>query len=109
MPWETIEVRRPITFVPPEATRIASTFRAAAADVRALAGQSQSSVVSLDPTWEGRSHTRFHEEYHPGADRLAKLAEWLDDAASRIARIEVTIWETVQERVWIREPVGPWN
>jgi uncharacterized protein YukE len=103
MPWETIEVERSRTFIPPEATYLANQFRSAAEKATELADQCDQTQYTLDETWEGKSQQVFFEERREQSNLLRRFAVELTMAANRIGSIEVTVWETVQKRIWVPE------
>jgi uncharacterized protein YukE len=104
MPWETIEVTRQRTFVPPEAIHLADQFRAAGEKARELADRCDQTQATLNETWEGRSQQTFSEYRREQSNLLRRFAVELFQAADRIGSLEVTVWETVQRRVWVPEP-----
>jgi WXG100 family type VII secretion target len=104
MPWETRTRRVKRSFVPPEANKLASRFQSAAEQVREISSQSVSIRDELDDTWEGKSADTFNEDHEQLLRLLARFVSSLEETAHRIGAKEVTIWETVEERVWIPGP-----
>jgi WXG100 family type VII secretion target len=104
MPWETRTRKVKRSFVPPEATKLASRFQAAAERVREISAQSVGIRDKLDDTWEGKSADTFVEDHEELLQLLARYASSLEEAANRLGTKEVTIWETVEERVWVPGP-----
>jgi WXG100 family type VII secretion target len=106
MPWETRTRKVKRSFVPDEATRLASRFKTAAEQVREISAQSVAIRDKLDDTWEGKSADTFVEDHEELLQLLASYASSLEEAANRLGTKEVTIWETVEERVWVPGPRG---
>lgn len=104
MPWETRTKKVKRSFIPEEATRLASRFRTAAEQVREISVQSVSIRDQLDETWEGKSADKFIEDHEQLLQLLTRFASSLEEAANRIGTKEVTIWETVEEQVWVPGP-----
>ena len=104
MPWETRTRKVKRSSVPHEATRLASRFQTAAEQVREISAQSVSIRDKLDDTWEGKSADTFIEDHDQLLQLLARFVNSLEEAANRIGVKEVTIWETVEEQVWVQGP-----
>jgi WXG100 family type VII secretion target len=104
MPWETRTRKVKRSFIPPEATKLASRFQAAAEQAREISAQSMSIRDKLDDTWEGKSADTYIEDHQQLLQLLARFANSLEETANRIGTKEVTIWETVEERVWVPGP-----
>jgi uncharacterized protein YukE len=104
MPWETRSRKVKRSFVPSESIRLASRFRTAAEQVREISAQSVSIRDKLDDTWEGKSADTFIEDHEQLLQLLARFASSLEEAANRFSTKEVTIWETVEEQVWVPGP-----
>jgi uncharacterized protein YukE len=104
MPWETRTRKVKRSFIPEEATRLASRYQTAAEQVREISAQSISIRDQLDETWEGKSANKFIEDHAQLLHLLSRFANFLEEAAHRIGTKEVTIWETVQEQVWVPGP-----
>jgi len=109
MPWETIKVRRTRTFIPPEVTRVANQLRAAAEKARELAEKCDSIQYELDETWEGKSQETFTEYREEQSNLLRKFSAELSQAADRVGAKEVTVWEMVEEIIWVPELNEPWK
>jgi uncharacterized protein YukE len=104
MPWETRTRKVKRSFVPPEAIRLSARFNTAAEQVREISVQSVSIRDKLDDTWEGKSRDTYIDDHEKLLQLLARFASSLEEAANRIGAKEVTIWETVEERVWVPGP-----
>jgi uncharacterized protein YukE len=106
MPWQTVTVQRPRTFVPPEAVALAARFRRAAEKLRGNGSELRDVSLGLDESWAGRSHDRFMLDFGPRPGQLKSVAQWLEAAARRLEATEVTVWEPVEQLVWVAGPVA---
>ena len=104
MPWETRTRKVKRSFIPPESTKLASRFQTAAEQVREISTQSLSIRDKLDDTWEGKSADTYIEDHEQLLQLLMRFASYLEETATRLGTKEVTIWETVEERVWVPGP-----
>ena len=104
MPWETRTIKVKRSYVPQEAIKLASRFQTAAEQVREISAQSVSISDKLDDTWEGKSAVTYIEDHEQLLQLLARFASSLEEAANRIGATKVTVWETVEERVWVPGP-----
>jgi uncharacterized protein YukE len=100
MPFVQIPVRRPKELVPPEAELIAAQLYDLRERGEALAAELASIQGRLDQNWNGAAKRRFLVDFdvQPGAS--AADAAFLGEKADRIARLQVTIWQTVLETIY---------
>ena len=84
MPWETRTRKVKRSFVPPETTKLASRFQAAAERVREISAQSVAIRDKLDDTWEGKSAETYIDDHEQLLQFLARFASSLEESANRI-------------------------
>ncbi len=106
MPWMTVIARRPRTFVPPEAVALGDHFRKAAKQLRAGGSDFRGVSTELAGSWAGLSRERFMLDFGSRPGRLESAAEWAETMAGQLERIEVTVWETEENQVWVPETAG---
>jgi len=103
MPYQTIQVRRLVSFVPDEAHSIAARLRAIAEETRELAGRLRVISGNLESSWEGQSRMRFLQDFSGQPPVGESDAGWLEVEAAKVATIRVDRWETVSENTWVPE------
>lgn len=103
MPYQTILVRRLVSFVPDEAHTVAAELRSVAQEARELAERLRVINGDLESTWEGQARTRFLQDFSGQAPVGESDAGWLEAEAGRISTIKVDRWETVPENTWVPE------
>jgi uncharacterized protein YukE len=104
MAWQTVVARRARTFVPPEAGALAVRFRTTAEKLRGGGFELRDVSRALGESWEGRSRERFMLDFGPRPGQLESVAQWLEQAARQLEATEVTVWETVEQVVWVPGP-----
>jgi len=100
MPFVQIPVRRPKEIVPLEAELIAAQLHGLRERGEALAADLASIQTGLDQNWNGAAKRRFLLDFavQPGAS--AADSAFLGEKADRIARLQVTVWQTVLETIY---------
>jgi uncharacterized protein YukE len=93
---KTHRVQKSRTLIPPEAGPIAAALRQYAREVRTCSAALKSGKNRLESSWEGRSRDRFLEGFSPEPGRMDALAAMLEENASQIDRMTVTVWEWVE-------------
>ena len=100
MPFVQIPVRRPKEIVPLEAELIAAQLYGLRERGEALAAELASIQTRLDHNWNGLAKQRFLVEFDAQPGASAGDAALLGEKADRIARLQVTIWQTVLETIY---------
>jgi len=103
MPYQTILVRRLVSFVPDEAHGIAAGLRAIAEETRELAGRLRVISENLESTWEGQARMRFLQDFTGLPPVGDSDAGWIEAEAATVAAIRVDRWEAVSENTWVPE------
>ena len=103
MPYQTILVRRLVSFIPDEAHAVAAELRAVAHEARELAERLRVINGDLESTWEGQARTRFLQDFTGLPPVMDSDAGWLEAEAATVAAIRVDRWEAVSENTWVPE------
>jgi uncharacterized protein YukE len=98
---KTHRVRQSHSITPPEAGQIAAALRQYAREIRTYSGSLKASKTLLENSWEGRSREQFLEMFSVEPGKLENLAAMLEEKASEISRLTVTVWE------WVEVPDTP--
>ena len=103
MPYQTILVRRLVSFIPDEAHSLAAEFRAIADEARELAERLRVINGDLESSWEGQAKMRFLQDFTGQPPVGESDAGWLEAEAARVSTIRVDRWEAVSENTWVPE------
>ncbi len=103
MPYQTIIVRRLVSFIPDEAHAVAAELRAVADEARELAERLRVINGDLESTWEGQARMRFLQDFSGQPPVGESDAGWLEAEAAKVATISVVRWETASENTWVPE------
>jgi hypothetical protein len=87
--WITVSVH------PPEADRLADTFRAARARLVSLAAEADTTNGSLTAGWEGNQAARFLDESRAFPPDLRMFAEWAGAQEYKFRAITVAVRKQV--------------
>src|SRR3989304_10390166 len=103
MPYSTVLVRKPRHFPPREASVASAELHSIAREARQLATRLRGTASELGSSWEGRSRSRFLDDFQGQPPAAESSAAWFQAQGQHVGSITVTEWETVQETVWVPE------
>jgi len=103
MPYNTVLVRKARHFVPSEAPAAAAGLQSIAREARQIAMGLRRVASELESSWEGRSRSRFLDDFQGQPPAAESSASWFQTQGQHVGSITVTVWETVPETVWVPE------
>lgn len=95
IPTNIVPIKRPKVILPPQTKWVAQRYSQAADEAARQASTVYSIQSDLDSSWEGNAKDTYNGDYGHIAGDLETAAEILRQDAYDIARMTVTIYETV--------------